>query len=160
MTADVPDPDLIIRTSGECRLSNFLLWQASYSEFYFPEVLWPDFTEEEFDKAIEENPLEDRYLELIEELDNYVIKKFRVAFGNRIMKQLKTFVPVYVACGGTVTEGIDHILNTKVFRKFESLNLSLIRDEIKGLINYLNTLFGKDAMKDCIEFLERLQRTY
>lgn len=54
MTADVPDPDLIIRTSGECRLSNFLLWQASYSEFYFPEVLWPDFTEEEFDKAIEE----------------------------------------------------------------------------------------------------------
>ena len=113
-----------------------------------------------FDKAIEENPLEDRYLELIEELDNYVIKKFRVAFGNRIMKQLKMFVPVYVACGGTVTEGIDHILNTKVFRKFESLNLSLIRDEIKGLINYLNTLFGKDAMKDCIEFLERLQRTY
>ena len=54
MTANMPDPDLIIRTSGECRLSNFLLWQASYSEFYFPEVLWPDFTEEEFDKAMEE----------------------------------------------------------------------------------------------------------
>ena len=53
MTAEVPDPDLIIRKSGECRLSNFLLWQASYSEFYFPEVLWPDFTEEEFDKAME-----------------------------------------------------------------------------------------------------------
>jgi hypothetical protein len=76
------------------------------------------------------------------------------------MKQLKIFVPVYVACGGTVTEAIDHILNTKVLRKFESLNLSLIRDEIKGLINYLNTLFGKDAMHDCIAFLERLQRTY
>lgn len=54
MTSDIPDPDLIIRTSGECRLSNFLLWQASYSEFYFPEVLWPDFNEEEFDKALEE----------------------------------------------------------------------------------------------------------
>lgn len=53
-TADMPDPDLIIRTSGECRLSNFLLWQASYSEFYFPEVLWPDFNEAEFDKAMEE----------------------------------------------------------------------------------------------------------
>ena len=113
-----------------------------------------------YERAIAESPLEDKYLELIEELDNYVIKKFRVAFGNRIMKQLKTFVPVYVACGGTVLEGIDHILNTKVFRKFESLNLSLIRDEIKGLINYLNTLFGKDEMKDCIAFLERLQRTY
>ena len=53
MTAGTPDPDLIIRTSGECRLSNFLLWQASYSEFYFPEVLWPDFNEEEFDRAVE-----------------------------------------------------------------------------------------------------------
>jgi len=54
MTVDIPDPDLIIRTSGECRLSNFLLWQASYSELYFPEVLWPDFTEADFDKALEE----------------------------------------------------------------------------------------------------------
>lgn len=52
MTAGTPDPDLIIRTSGECRLSNFLLWQASYAEFYFPEVLWPDFNEEEFDRAL------------------------------------------------------------------------------------------------------------
>lgn len=53
-TAAYPDPDLVIRTSGECRLSNFLLWQASYAELYFPEVLWPDFTEQEFDRAIEE----------------------------------------------------------------------------------------------------------
>lgn len=52
-TAGIPDPDFIIRTSGECRLSNFLLWQASYAEMYFPEVLWPDFTQEEFDKALE-----------------------------------------------------------------------------------------------------------
>ena len=113
-----------------------------------------------FDKAQEDYPVEEKYLDMIESLDNYVIKKFRVAFGNRIMKQLKIFVPVYVACGGTVLEGIDHILATKVFRKFESLNLSLIRDELKGLINYLNTLFGKDTMKTSIEFLERLQRTY
>jgi undecaprenyl diphosphate synthase len=53
MTRDIPDPDLIIRTSGECRLSNFLLWQASYAEFYFPETLWPDFDEQEFSKALE-----------------------------------------------------------------------------------------------------------
>lgn len=46
------DPDLIIRTSGEERLSNFLLWQAAYSEFYFTDVLWPDFNEDELDKAI------------------------------------------------------------------------------------------------------------
>lgn len=52
-TADIPDPDLIIRTSGELRLSNFLLWQAAYAEFYFTDVLWPDFDRAEFDRAIE-----------------------------------------------------------------------------------------------------------
>lgn len=51
-TAGIPDPDLIIRTSGELRLSNFLLWQAAYAEFYFTDVLWPDFDRAEFDKAI------------------------------------------------------------------------------------------------------------
>ena len=53
MTRSMPDPDLIVRTSGECRLSNFLLWQASYAEFYFPEVLWPDFDDAEFKKALD-----------------------------------------------------------------------------------------------------------
>lgn len=52
-TADIPDPDLIIRTSGEQRLSNFLLWQAAYAEFYFTDVLWPDFDKAEFDKALD-----------------------------------------------------------------------------------------------------------
>ena len=51
-TAGLPDPDLIIRTSGEQRLSNFLIWQAAYAEFYFTEVLWPDFTKEDLYKAI------------------------------------------------------------------------------------------------------------
>lgn len=50
--ADAPDPELIIRTSGELRLSNFLLWQSAYSELVFPKVLWPDFTPEEYEKAI------------------------------------------------------------------------------------------------------------
>ena len=113
-----------------------------------------------YKEAIANHPVEQKYLDMIEKLDNYVIKKFRIAFGNRIVKQLKIFVPVYIGCGGDVLGGIDHILATKVFRKFESLNLSLIRDEIKGLINYMNTLFGKDTMKSSIEFLERLQRTY
>lgn len=51
---NLPEPDLIVRTSGEQRLSNFLLWQAAYSEFYFTPVLWPDFKEEHFIQAIEE----------------------------------------------------------------------------------------------------------
>jgi len=51
-TADIPDPDLIIRPSGEMRLSNFLLWQSAYSEYYFTDTLWPDFDERELDRAI------------------------------------------------------------------------------------------------------------
>lgn len=52
VNADTPDPELIIRTSGELRLSNFLLWQSAYSELVFSDVLWPDFTPEEYEKAI------------------------------------------------------------------------------------------------------------
>ncbi|MEE8194934.1 MAG: undecaprenyl diphosphate synthase family protein, partial [Candidatus Bipolaricaulota bacterium] len=51
-TKDIPDPDLIIRTSGEMRLSNFLLWQAAYTELYFTDTLWPDFAPEELLNAI------------------------------------------------------------------------------------------------------------
>ena len=53
-SAGIPDPDLLIRPGGEKRISNFLLWQCAYSEFYFTDVLWPDFTPEELDKAIAE----------------------------------------------------------------------------------------------------------
>ena len=64
-TAAMPDPDLIIRTSGEYRLSNFLMWQASYSEFYFTDTLWPDFGEEELTKAIEAFNARDRRYGLV-----------------------------------------------------------------------------------------------
>ena len=64
-TAGYPDPDLMVRTSGECRLSNFLLWQLSYAEMWFPEVLWPDFTEEWFDKALEVYASRDRRYGLV-----------------------------------------------------------------------------------------------
>ena len=59
-TAGIPDPDLIVRTSGEERMSNFLTWQAAYSEIYFPLVHWPAFTEEDLDKAIEDYQTRDR----------------------------------------------------------------------------------------------------
>ena len=68
-THDIPDPDLLIRTSGELRLSNYLLWQLAYSEFYFTDVLWPDFTKEELEKAIMQyNSRERRYGGIKEEL--------------------------------------------------------------------------------------------
>ena len=64
-TAGYPDPDLVVRTSGECRLSNFLLWQSSYAELYFPQVLWPDFTEQEFDRAMDEYARRERRFGLV-----------------------------------------------------------------------------------------------
>ena len=64
-TASMPDPDLIIRTSGEYRLSNFLMWQASYAEFYFTDVLWPDFNNEELEKAIDTFAKRDRRYGLV-----------------------------------------------------------------------------------------------
>ena len=59
-TAGVPDPDLMIRTSGELRLSNFLLWQMAYTEFYFTDVPWPDFNKAELVRAIEKYNQRDR----------------------------------------------------------------------------------------------------
>ena len=64
-TATMPDPDLIIRTSGECRLSNFMMWQASYSEFYFTDVLWPDFGAEALEEAIKAYNERDRRYGLV-----------------------------------------------------------------------------------------------
>ena len=64
-TASMPDPDLIIRTSGECRLSNFIMWQASYSEFYFTDVLWPDFGAEALEEAIKAYNERDRRYGLV-----------------------------------------------------------------------------------------------
>jgi undecaprenyl diphosphate synthase len=59
-TAGVPDPDLIIRTSGELRLSNFLIWQAAYSEWYISPKYWPDFDKEEYGRALESFATRDR----------------------------------------------------------------------------------------------------
>ena len=64
-TSFMPDPDLIIRTSGEFRLSNFLMWQASYSEFYFTPTLWPDFDKAELEKALEAYSARDRRYGLV-----------------------------------------------------------------------------------------------
>lgn len=112
-----------------------------------------------YKKAVADHPISQETLDKIAKLDQYVIERFRVAFGNRIMKQMKIFVPVYVACGGTETDGIDYVLATKVFRKFDALNLSLIRGEIRGLILQLDALFGKDKMSECIAYLRRLQKS-
>ena len=94
----------------------------------------------------------------IAKLDDYVIEHFRLAFGNRIVKQLRDFVPVYVGCGGTEVDGLDYVLTNKIFRKFEGLNLAFIRDEIDGLISYLSELFGEENMQEAKAYLRRLKK--
>ncbi|MGN0631956.1 MAG: hypothetical protein ACI4JN_11590 [Ruminococcus sp.] len=116
--------------------------------------------DELFKKAFEEYPISAENLQKIQHLDLWVIEKLRVAFGNRIIKQMNLFVPVFVACGGDELEGIDYILATKIFRKFEALNLAMLRDELKELCTYLQKLFGKNSMKESIAYLERLQKLY
>ena len=108
--------------------------------------------------AVAANPISEENLKKIEILDDYVIEHFRVAFGNRVMKQMKDFVPAYVGCGGTEIDGIDYCLAKKVFRKFEALNISYIRDEIDGLVQQLDQLFGKENMNECKEYVRMLQK--
>ena len=111
-----------------------------------------------FTDAIANNPISEDTLNKIEQMDNYVIKHFRIAFGNRIVAHMKKFVPVYVACGGEEVSGVDYFIARKILRKFEQLNVSYIRDEIDGFVDYLNTTFGQDKMKECIEYLLRLKK--
>ena len=111
-----------------------------------------------FDKPMVDYAISSATLIKIEDMDNYTIKLFRVAFGNRIVKHMKKFVPVYVACGGDETEAVDYFMAKKVLRKFEGLNLTLIRDEIDGYIEFLDKNFGKGKMGECIEFLLRLKK--
>ncbi len=111
-----------------------------------------------FSEAMNNNPISEDTLNKINEMDDYVIKHFRIAFGNRIVAHMKKFVPVYVACGGNEVDGVDYFIARKILRKFEQLNISYIRDEIDGYIEFLDKTFGKGKMKECEEYLLRLKK--
>ncbi len=113
-----------------------------------------------FAAARDEHPISDATLTKMLKLNNYLQTRFKLAFGNRIMKQMYDFIPVYVACGGTEIDGLDYIVARKVFKKFESMNVAFVRDEIKGLIAYLEKTFGRTNMQDSRSYLERIQNLY
>lgn len=117
-----------------------------------------EYLESLFKKAVEEHPVSEKNLKNIELMDDYAIKHFRIAFGNRIMKQLKTFVPVYVACGGDEVDAIDYFIAKKILRKFEQLNIAYIRDEFDPFIKYLHELFGEKKMFECVAYMELLKK--
>lgn len=119
-----------------------------------------EWLESLFAQAQEDHKVSQENLDKFERMDDYVIEHFRLAFGNRIVKQLREFVPVYVACGGTEIDGLDYVLCNKILRKFESLNLAYIRDEVDDYIAYLSENFGEENMQECKEYLQRLKKLF
>lgn len=113
-----------------------------------------------FQKAKVEHPISEESLEKMQKLDNYLVTRFKLSFGNRIMKQMYDFIPVYVACGGTELGGMDYIIARKVLKKFESMNVTFVRDEITGLIKYIDKTFGAAEMEDSKNYLRRIQNLY
>ena len=95
-------------------------------------------------EATEEYTLSARNHKRLEALDKYLIEHFHITFGNRIMKQIMTYVPVYISCGGDELDALDDILSKKVIRKLETQNPIYLRNSAEGLVSYLNELFGTD----------------
>ena len=109
-------------------------------------------------KAIKEYAVSKRNAKRLQELDQYLIEHFHITFGNRIMKQINTYIPVYVACGGDELAALDDILSKKVIRKLETQNPIYLRNSAEGLLTFIDELFGADKMSICKEHIHRLQR--
>ena len=107
-----------------------------------------------------EHPISDDMMDKMQKLDKYLLTRFKLSFGNRIIKHMYDFIPVYVACGGTELDGMDYILARKVLKKFESMNVTFVRDEISGLISYIEKTFGTEGMQDSKDYLRRIQNLY
>ena len=109
-----------------------------------------------YDDAISQYPISKDMSDKFEQLDNFVIRKFKLAFGNRILKQLDTFIPVYVGCGGKEVDGYDFIFTNKVLKKFESLNIAFLKDELKELDSQLDKMYGKGNFKMAHAYIANL----
>ena len=94
----------------------------------------------------------------LEQLDAFLIEHFHITFGNRIMKQILTYIPVYISCGGDELVALDDIIAKKVIRKLETQNPIYLRNTSEELIVFLDELFGADNMTLCKEYIRRLQR--
>jgi hypothetical protein len=108
-------------------------------------------------EALSEYEITGRNLKRLEALDKYLIDHFHITFGNRIMKQIRQYIPVYVSCGGTELEALDDILSKKIIRKLETQNPVYLRNASKELGAYINELFGEDSMPRCQNAIKRLE---
>ena len=110
------------------------------------------------ERAMQEYEITARNMRRLEALDKYLIEHFHITFGNRIMKQIRCYIPVFVACGGDELEALDDILSKKILRKLEMQNPIYLRNASAGLCAYFDELFGDDRMPLCKDFMARLQR--
>ena len=117
-----------------------------------------DHLEELFNDARKEYDITDRNLRRIRKLDKYLIDTFHITFGNRIMKQIRSYVPVMVACGGEELEALDDILSRKVLRKLESKNPVYVRSQADALISFIEDLFGENKLPLCIEAIRTIEQ--
>ena len=131
-------------------------------EFVAPKTKQVHISAERFESLVreaeKEYALTKRNQRRLEKLDEYLIENFSITFGNRIMKQIKTYIPVYVACGGEELEALDDILSKKVMRKLEMQNPVYVRNAAEGFCNRLDELFGQDKMKLCKAVIHRLEK--
>ncbi|MDD5863370.1 MAG: AAA family ATPase [Firmicutes bacterium] len=125
-----------------------------------PSIVTAAHLEQMFQQAKQQHPISQATLDKMNKLNEYLMTRFKLTFGNRIIKQMHDFIPVYVACGGTELGGLDYIIARKVLKKFESLNVVFVRDEIKGLIAYMDKVCGRTAMPDSKAYLTRIQNLY
>ena len=110
------------------------------------------------DAATKEYAVSARNRARLQMLDQYLIEHFHITFGNRIMKQINTYIPVFIACGGDELVALDDILAKKVIRKLETQNPIYLRGAAEGLLGYLDELFGPDRMTACKAAIQRLRR--
>ena len=108
--------------------------------------------------AIKEYEVSGRNRQRLVELDKYLIDKFHITFGNRIMKQILTYIPVYISCGGDELVALDDILSKKVIRKLETQNPIYLRHAAEGLLSFIDDLFGEGNMPICREHIQRILR--
>ncbi len=112
-----------------------------------------------FQEAKEKHQISQENREKIAQLDLYVIEHFRIAFGNRIMRQLENFVPAYMECGGTEVNAIDFMLLKKVFRKFATLSNAWLKREIFGFTAMIDNLWGDNSFPQTRAFIESIAKT-
>ena len=95
----------------------------------------------------------------IKAVDDYLVHNFHITFGNRIMMQIRNYVPIYLACGGSENEALDDIISKKILRKLESKNPVYVKNKATELITKFDEIFGQDVMKDSIEYVNHLVNT-